>query len=453
MCLRLIDGMLVPPRLRVLIPFCALLASQAWSGISGEEYALRRERLAAAADSGSALLFRAAETRTRSGDVVYPYRQESNFLYLTGIAEPGLTLVIIPRGMQIDGGQEKFLLLAPSSALEHVRATPFSGGPVINADRLTEVLGAVASQTKTLYVSMPDIGFVNDWLNNRPLFLDQEARQQFQQQHDGVKVRNAGPLVARLRECKSDAELGLMRTAIRLTGDGIRRATQLCRPGAVEYEIQGAVEYEMTRQGARAVSFPSIVGSGPNSTILHYDTNTRAMRAGDVVVIDVGAEYEGYAADITRTLPVAGAFTREQREVYSVVLRAQAEVINMIRPGVRWGALETKAREVIAKGGFGGRMPHGVSHHLGIDAHDAGTYDTLKAGMVITVEPGIYIPPMDTTVAAGYRGWGIRIEDDVLVGANGPVVLSEGIPKDLKTIESLMRKSNPPTHNHQRRVP
>lgn len=402
---------------------------------------MRRARLTASADSESALLFRAAETRTRSGDVVYPYRQESNFLYLTGFSEPGLTLLLVPRGVMIDGRQETSLLLAPSSALEQVRAVPFSGGPVINADRLADVLSTVASQVKTLYVSMPDIGFINDWLNNRPLFLDQESRQQFQQQHPGLKVRNAGTLVARLRECKSVAELELMRRAIRLTGDGIRRAMQVCKPGAVEYEIQGAVEYEMTRQGARAVSFPSIVGSGPNSIILHYDRNNRAMRKGDVVVVDVGAEYDGYAADITRTLPVSGSFTKEQREVYAVVLRAQSEVIYMIRPGVRWVALESKAREVIAAGGFGGRMPHGVSHHLGIDAHDAGTYDTLKAGMVITVEPGIYIPLTDTAFAAGYRGFGIRIEDDVLVGEQGAVVLSEEIPKGLKTIETLMRKA------------
>lgn len=239
---------------------------------------MRRARLTASADSESALLFRAAETRTRSGDVVYPYRQESNFLYLTGFSEPGLTLLLVPRGVMIDGRQETSLLLAPSSALEQVRAVPFSGGPVINADRLADVLSTVASQVKTLYVSMPDIGFINDWLNNRPLFLDQESRQQFQQQHPGLKVRNAGTLVARLRECKSVAELELMRRAIRLTGDGIRRAMQVCKPGAVEYEIQGAVEYEMTRQGARAVSFPSIVGSGPNSIILHYDRNNRAMR-------------------------------------------------------------------------------------------------------------------------------------------------------------------------------
>lgn len=440
-------------RICLLLAVGALFAPRTWCGIHGDEYALRRARLASAVDSASAFVFRAADARSRSGDITYPYRQESNFLYLTGITEPGCTLVIIPRGMKFDGVQESVFLLAPVTALEHVRAIPFTGGQVVNADRLPDLLNAAAAGMTTLYVSMPDVGFINDWLNNRPLFLDQESRQQFQRQHEGVKIRNAGPQVARLRECKSDAELDLMRTAIRLTGDGILKAAETCRPGAVEYEIQAAVEYAMTAGGARAVSFPSIIGSGPNSTILHYDVNTRTMHAGDVVVVDVGAEYDGYAADVTRTFPVSGAFTKEQREIYNVVLRAQEAVIGIIRPGIRWNALEATAREVIAAGGFGGRMPHAVSHHLGIDAHDAGTYDTLKAGMVITVEPGVYIPQGDTTVSRGYRGVGIRIEDDVLVGEKGPVVLSQKIPRDVRSIEALTNKSISPTHNHQRRVP
>ena len=430
-----------------------LLPCAARGGIAEAEFAQRRALLAAAADSASAFIFRAADTRTRSGDVTYPYRQESNLFYLTGISDPGITLLIVPRGVSIDGRLQTYLLFAPASMRDQAGPGFFSGGAVLNADRLTETLRSVGAQVKTLYASMPDIGFVNDWLNDRRLFLEQDARQEFQQHFPGVKIRNAGPLVARFRECKSAGELDLMRTAIRLTGDGIRHAMQVCRPGAAEYELQGAIEYEMTRQGARAVSFPSIVGSGPNSLVLHYDTNTRNMRGGEVVVIDVGAEFDGYAADITRTLPVSGAFTKEQREVYTQVLRAQEEVIRMIRPGVRWVALEAKAREVLAAGGFGGRMPHGVSHHLGIDAHDAGTHDTLKAGMVITVEPGIYIPPTDTAFAAGYRGFGIRIEDDVLVGEKGPVVLSADIPKDLKTIESMMRHVATSTNNHQRRKP
>jgi Xaa-Pro aminopeptidase len=164
------------------------------------------------------------------------------------------------------------------------------------------------------------------------------------------------------------------------------------------------------------------------------------MRTGDVVVLDVGAEYDGYAADVTRTLPVSGSFTEAERKVYSTVLRAQEETIRLIRPGVHWSALEAKAREVLSAGGFGRYMPHGVSHHVGIDVHDAGSYDTLKAGMVITVEPGIYVPGTDTALAPAFRGFGVRIEDDVLVTRDGSEVLSSGIPKDIETIEKLVRK-------------
>jgi Xaa-Pro aminopeptidase len=166
------------------------------------------------------------------------------------------------------------------------------------------------------------------------------------------------------------------------------------------------------------------------------------MRRGEVVVVDVGAEKDGYAADITRTLPVSGSFTAEQRRVYSVVLKAQEEVIAMIRPGARWAALEARARSVLAREGFSGKMVHGVSHHLGMDVHDVGALDTLKTGMVITVEPGIYIPENDSSYSPGYRGFGIRIEDDVLVGTEGPVVLSSEIPKDPDTIEKLMRRKD-----------
>jgi Xaa-Pro aminopeptidase len=164
------------------------------------------------------------------------------------------------------------------------------------------------------------------------------------------------------------------------------------------------------------------------------------MQEGEVVVVDVGAEVGGYSADVTRTLPVSGTFTVEQKRVYLAVLSAQDAVIRMIRPGVPWSAIEAKAREMVASAGFPGRMIHGVSHHLGLDTHDAGAMDTLREGMVITVEPGIYIPASDTAYAPGFRGFGVRIEDDVLVGKEGAAILSSGIPKDLEAIEELMRE-------------
>jgi Xaa-Pro aminopeptidase len=429
-------------RVRGLIAaFLALCTINAWGGISSSEYAGRRARLAAIADTDAAIVFRAADFRVRSGDVSYRYRQESNLLYLTGIAEPNVTLIVDPRTVTVDGQAWTMLLFAPAARAREIKASgSFPDGTVLDANRFEDIFPLVAGSVRSLYLSPLDPGFVNDWLNNKALFLDQEARQRLREKYPSLRIRNAGPLVAGLRECKSAAELDLIRSAIRMTGDGIRHAMAVCKPGAKEFELQAAVEYEMFRQGADYTSFPSIIGSGPNSVIPHYDENRREMRTGDVVVLDVGAEYDGYAADVTRTLPVSGSFTEAERKVYSTVLRAQEETIRLIRPGVHWSALEAKAREVLSAGGFGRYMPHGVSHHVGIDVHDAGSYDTLKAGMVITVEPGIYVPGTDTALAPAFRGFGVRIEDDVLVTRDGSEVLSSGIPKDIETIEKLVRK-------------
>jgi Xaa-Pro aminopeptidase len=424
----------------LLAAFLAFSSIDAWCGISPAEYAGRRARLAALADTDAAIVFRAADFRVRSGDVSYRYRQESNLLYLTGIAEPDFTLIVVPRTVAVDGQAWRLLLFAPAARAREIKASgSFPDGTVLDASRFEDIFPLVAGSVRSLYLSPLDPGFVNDWLNNKALFLDQEARQRLREKHPLLRIRNAGPLVAGLRECKSAAELDLIRNAIRMTGDGIRRAMAVCKPGAKEFELQAAVEYEMFRQGAGYTSFPSIIGSGPNSVSPHYDENRREMHAGEVVVVDVGAEYEGYAADVTRTLPVSGSFTEAEKKVYSTVLRAQEETIRLIRPGVHWSALEAKAREVLSAGGFGRYMPHGVSHHVGIDVHDAGSFDTLKAGMVITVEPGIYVPAADTALAPAFRGFGVRIEDDVLVTRDGSEVLSSGIPKDIETIEKFLK--------------
>ena len=429
------------PARSLLAALLALTTIDAWCAISPAEYADRRARLAALADTDAAIVFRAADFRVRSGDVSFRYRQESNLLYLTGITEPNVSLILIPRGVPVGGKARRLLLFAPAARAREIESSgSFPDGAVLEAGRFEDIFPLVAGSVRSLYISPLDPGFVNDWLNNKAIFLDQEARQRLREKYPSLRIKNAGPLVAGLRECKSAAELDLIRSAIRMTGDGIRRAMTVCRPGAKEFELQAAVEFEMFRQGADYTSFPSIVGSGPNSIILHYDENRREMRPGEVVVVDVGAEFDGYAADVTRTLPVSGRFTEAEKKVYSTVLRAQEETIRLIRPGVHWSALDAKAREVLSAGGFGRYMPHGVSHHVGIDVHDVGSLDTLKAGMVITVEPGIYVPETDTVLAPALRGFGVRIEDDVLVTRDGSEVLSSGIPKDIAILEKLVRK-------------
>jgi Xaa-Pro aminopeptidase len=412
-----------------------LVGAELCAGIPPEELARRRAVVGEGLDSLSALVMRAAEIRMRSNDVNYRYRQESNFLYLTGIEKPNCYLVIAPCGIQEGDRTVRIVVFCDKKNSGEIT---IPDGLVLDNERFQEVLKSVASRVTTMYMSAPDIKFVNDWLNGKGVFLDRDVRKTFEQSHPNLKLKNAAQLLIRARGIKSAVELDQIRTAIRLTGDGLARAMSICKPGVYEYELQAAIEYEMIRRGASYPAFPSIVGSGENSLDYHYEHNRRCTAGGDLVVMDVGAEFAGYSADVTRTIPVSGRFTREQREVYDVVLRAQKAAIAVVRPGLPYGELDRRARRVIDSAGYGKFWGHGVSHHLGLDTHDAGNMDTLRTGMVITVEPGIYIRRNDTTVAAGYRGFGIRIEDDVLVTEDGYEVLSAAIPKEAKAVEALV---------------
>ena len=409
--------------------------------IPAGEYATRRGAFLAMLDDASAAVLKSADMRMRSNDVEYRYRQESNFLYLTGLNQPGCFLLMLPAGMEVDGTRRTSILFVSDDARD-VGKPEFIGrdDTVVSISRFESLFRKVLDHVQTLYVSAPDTRFVNDWLNGNAMFLDRDSRRTFEQAHPGVHVKNAGSFLSRLREIKSTAELGLIRRAIETTGDGLRRAMMACKPGAREYELQAEVEYGMTHGGAEYTSFPSIIGSGPNALILHYDRNRRTMQRGEVVVMDVGAEYNGYAADVTRTIPVSGRFTAGQKALYDVVLRAQQEVIRIIRAGVPMKALDARAREVIGAAGYAKYIQHSVSHELGLDVHDVRASDTLRAGMVITVEPGIYVPADDTSADTAVRGTGIRIEDDVEVTAEGAIVLSDMIPREAEKLERMMRR-------------
>jgi Xaa-Pro aminopeptidase len=251
-----------------------------------------------------------------------------------------------------------------------------------------------------------------------------------------------------LREVKTDEEMRFLQEAIDITAAAHREALRSIEPGLHEYEIEAVIEYVFHRGGSEYTGFPSIVGSGENSTILHYESNRRRMEDGDLVVMDIGAEYRGYSADVTRTAPVNGEFSEPQRQIYEAVLEAQEAAIAAVQPGASLQAVGAAASAVLAErltelglisdpGGLRRFLPHGVSHYLGLDVHDAGTYGPLRAGSVITVEPGIYISPADDV---DERWWniGVRIEDDVLVTDDGPVVLSGGAPKSVEEIETMM---------------
>ncbi|MCX6138997.1 MAG: Xaa-Pro peptidase family protein [Ignavibacteriales bacterium] len=417
----------------LLALLCPLLCAQ--ERFSQQEYQSRIVHLAHLLDTASVLAMKSSETHQRTNDVGYPYRQESNFLYITGVTHQGCYFLLAPKGIQLGDRHVRSILFVPKGT------TSLNAGcdTVLDVGAFQPLFKQSAAGAQMVYYSAPDIRFVSDWVNDRAMFLDRETRKAFEERNPGTKLKTATSLFSRLREIKSGEEIRMMRKAIAMTGDGIRRSAQRCAPGLRESVLQAEVEYEMTRQGASGLAFSSIIGSGPNSLIPHYDANLRIMEAGEVVVMDVGAEYAGYAADVTRTLPVGGTFSADQKKIYNAVRRAQDEVFAIIKPGTTLGDLDRKASEVIKREGFGKFILHGVTHAVGLDVHDVSSSDVLRAGMVVTVEPGIYVPVNADDVPAGQRGVGIRIEDDVLVTETGCEILTNEIPRESAEIESMMR--------------
>lgn len=422
-----------------LLMLGAAVGPELFAQIDQEEFIARRHNLLSSLEGGCAVAMRSGEFKMRSNDVEYRYRQESNFLYLTGWRSNNCYILLSSNGLETDGRRANVFLFTPS-AEDSAKTKLGTGEIILNSSRFQEIFNRALPGTGILYISAPDLMFVNDWLNDKKIFLDKNSKKDLEQKYPGLKVKNALPLFGKFREIKSEAEIGLMQKSIELTWNGLRRALNDCAPGRWEYELQAAIEYEMTLGGADYPAWTPIVGSGENSLTLHYDQNRARMSSGDLVVIDVGAEYDGYSCDITRTIPVSGKFTGAQKEVYQAVLSAQEEVIRMMKPGVKLRDLDSKAKESITSSGYGKFIRHGVSHPLGIDAHDIWDSDTLRAGMVMTVEPGIYIPSDAQGIPEDFRGFGIRIEDDVLVTEKGCRVLSDIVPKSIDQIEKLMKK-------------
>lgn len=390
----------------------------------------RRRRLMDSVGSGVVIL-RSAGLRDIESD--YPqdsdFRQDNDFLYLTGLESPDSWLVLVgprsgPRREVLfvprrDPARERWT--GPMPSLEEAEAA--SG---IGEVRWAPELGSA--------VGLPEEAGLPHYLNARAV-ADETLRRVL---GETVPIREAGPLMARLRLVKDDHEIRLLRRAAEITAGGLRAAIRAARPAMYEYVLEAIVEFNFRLGGAERVGFPSIVGSGPNSVVLHYDRNRRAMEAGDLVVMDVGAEYSYYTADVTRTIPVSGRFTERQRTIYDLVLGAQRAALDAVRPGATMREAHLAAVEYLrnhSRGACGIRacdayFVHGVGHWLGMDVHDVGDYATpFRPGMVLTVEPGIYLAE---------EGLGIRIEDDVLVTPSGYEILSDGVPREAEEIEALI---------------
>jgi Xaa-Pro aminopeptidase len=435
------------------------------SEIKADEYRQRRAAVMMKMDSESVAIFRASDERNRSSDTDYKYRQNSNFLYLTGCAESNSTLILVPDGVFIDSVARvrEILVVRPRSkswsgenlGVEGAKEVLGFGADgtlstALTTDRLKELIQNILTSKKILYYtpSLPDVIF--DPVSEKKFVTPLEVKRGIAEKYPNLSVKGSGSLVSDLRIIKSQAEVAVMQHAIDATVDAHIEAMKSCEPGMVEYQLQAVIEYCFTRSGCEYYGFPSIVGSGPNTLSFHYEANQRKMNDGDLVVMDIGAEYHGYSADVTRTIPVNGKYSTEQKDIYQIVLNAQDSAFAEIKPGVAMSGSSKKAMEVIGDGlmklgiikeksDARKYCPHGISHFLGLDTHDVGSRSLLAQGMVFTVEPGIYIPD-SSDCEKRFWGIGIRIEDDVLVTEHGCKVLSIDAPRKIAEIEKLMKQ-------------
>ena len=381
-----------------------------------EEYRSRRARLASSVD-GAIVLVAAPPT-----DLV-EFQQEDNFYYLTGFSAPQAALILDRRN-----GQTSESLFIPRRDPAQERWTGVQLGPGSEAEATTGVASVQPRDDFDDAVRQ----LADDGQTIYTLTADRSTMAELNSIAPSADFANVAPEIANLRLVKADTEIALLERAIAITMEAHDAAAGVIAPNVMEYEVEGIIEYTFRRNGAERPAFPSIVGSGPFTTILHYDRNDRRMQSGDLVVVDIGAEYSGYAADITRTYPVNGRFSDRQREIYQIVLDAQKAALQRVRPGVSVngpGGVHEAAREYIDGQGYGEYFIHGTSHYLGLYVHDVGGYSRpLEPGMILTVEPGIYLPE---------EGLGVRIEDDVLVTADGYELLST-FPREVAEIEALM---------------
>lgn len=406
-----------------------------------ERLAARRAALFEALGDGVAVL-RAAEVKDIEGD--YPqdsdFREDNDFFYLTGVEAPGAWLVLVARR----SGDDRAVLFLPTRSAAAQRYLGPVLGPGPEATALTGIAETHAADS--LDALLPGLlrGMPTVWVKRGTRSAAWPfVRELVEGRRGEAELADLRPPLAALRLVKDADELGRLRRAIALTGAGQAAGARAIRPGAWEYEVEAEVEAAFRRGGAERLGFPSIIGAGPNSTVLHYDKARRRMAAGELVVVDVGAEYGYYTADVTRTWPVSGRFTPRQRRLYALVLGAQEAAIAAVRPGVTVAELNRVAREWFRtnSGDACGAescvryFVHGLSHWLGMDVHDVGSYAApLAPGMVLTIEPGLYLPE---------EGIGIRIEDDVLVTADGREVLSAAIPRAPDAVERAMRARVP----------
>ncbi len=431
--------------------------------INNKIYAQRRKQLMRMMGENAIAILPAAPMLIRNRDVEHGFRQDSDFFYLSGFVEPEAVVVLVPGRKQAqyilfcrerDKVKETWngYRYGPEGAVEH-----FDADDAFPIEDMDDILPGLMEHYESVYYT---IG-LNPEFDKHVMGCVNSLRKG---SRGGVHAPNEfvslDYLLHDMRLYKSREEIKLMRRAAKISVQGHINAMKLCQPGKYEYELEAELLYEFHRNGA-GWAYPSIVGSGANSCILHYTENNKLLQDGDMVLIDAGAEYGGYAADITRTFPVNGEYSEAQKEIYDLVLASQEAAIKQTKPGNHWndphnaavkvltkgmvelGLLEGKPAQLIKKGEYSKYYMHRTGHWIGMDVHDVGDYKVddewrlLEPGMALTIEPGLYIP----SGSKGAKRWwniGVRIEDDVVVTKDGCDLLTKGLPRTTEEVEAVM---------------
>lgn len=469
--------------------------------ISVQEYAARRYKLLSMLAPNSIAIIAGAQEQIRSNDTEYHFRQNSDFFYLTGFNEPDAFLVLSNQG----GDAKQFAVLDSNDSLEFNHATkddPRSACSImfvrpsdptaeiwhgrrlgvlkapqaLNIDLayaiedISEVLPTLLDGHDHLYFSLGNNADADNIVQEA---LDVCKQAPKQSMNAPIRIEDVNCLIHAMRLIKSPAELALMQKSADISCDAHTAAMQICRPNMFEYQLEATILHSFAMQGARHAAYNSIVGSGENACILHYTENTDLLKEGDLVLIDAGSEFGGYAADITRTFPINGCFSKPQKDIYELVLATQLACIEAFKPGVTLSEVQKKAVEMITEGlidlgvlegdvqscidceAYKAFYMHGLGHYLGLDVHDVGNYKErvlstqntidrpqyidkpLEIGMVLTVEPGIYISG-SAEVPMQYKNIGVRIEDNIVITAEGNRVLTANAVKTVDDIEAVM---------------
>jgi Xaa-Pro aminopeptidase len=417
-------------------------------------------------DQKSVAIIPSARETVRSNDTHFRFRQDSDFYYLTGFEEPESIAVIAP------ARETKYtMFLRPRDPEREIwdgrRAgiegakSEYGAQEAFSISEFAEKLEEILDGAESLYYRLGVHPDLDEMIIRKITSMRTFNRKPIQ---FPTTIIDPATIVHEMRVLKSAEEIDIMQRAADIAAEAHVEAMKAVRPGMKEYQVEALIEQIFRQKGAAAPAYTSIVGAGANATVLHYINNDGELRDGELLLVDAGAEYKGYASDITRTYPISGKFSKAQREIYDLVLEAQMSCVEMVRPGVtheqlknhsieiltagmvRLGLLKGEPEELIKEDKYKQFYMHGLGHMLGIDVHDVGRYyfdkesRALEPGVVMTVEPGLYVAPDTKDIPEQYLGIGVRIEDDVLCTQNGPRVLTNKVPKDAGEIEALMAR-------------